>query len=493
MKEISDYTEEKLSKLTEEELDNSLCEAMAQPQFQDYMKFLQKDLGFESIEEVESQCGTNDPYHELLDFCLWVEREDLKAASKKLTPATVATPQKHLERHITWAPEVPAPKAPATASPPAKPAPAQPMASVNVNVADTSQAIHPMDYNERQALQGVFKRRLKDPEANSIPKEFVNLWNDAVEKNNKAAKTALFAKWLEAGKDWSLLQIESSKTHTDRTVDTKKRRWRTRAQIIALHGGDHDAADRVIAKKRQEGMVQGHPDDPDLETFYVVTELGRKDEEEVADETKYGSKAELTHGCEAAQKLMKGLDHTKAFAEPSGNLCRQASAAAAPVAPPPSVDGGKGKGRGKGRGRGRGDNGQPRTGSKTKKTMPDLEDDPLGAAGWMVTQILKDLQNAKVLPIKIVNMKHQEGLRNSLIQCAIDLEKCYFQLKGICDVSTEESRPEHFPGLSQCLNDAMGVRQHYVELASMAESLCKPKGGRKSQKVRDDEDSPDMD
>lgn len=45
--------------------------------------------------------------------------------------------------------------------------------------------------------------------------------------------------------------------------------------------------------------------------------------------------------------------------------------------------------------------------------MPDLEDDPLGAAGWMVTQILKDLQNAKVLPIKIVNMKHQEGLRSS--------------------------------------------------------------------------------
>lgn len=45
--------------------------------------------------------------------------------------------------------------------------------------------------------------------------------------------------------------------------------WRTRAQIIALHGGDHDAADRVIAKKRQEGMVQGHPDDPDLETFYA--------------------------------------------------------------------------------------------------------------------------------------------------------------------------------------------------------------------------------
>ena len=44
------------------------------------------------------------------------------------------------------------------------------------------------------------RRRLKDPEANSIPKEFVNLWNErvhllmivydwneAVEKNNKAS------------------------------------------------------------------------------------------------------------------------------------------------------------------------------------------------------------------------------------------------------------------------------------------------------------------
>ena len=31
------------------------------------------------------------------------------------------------------------------------------------------------------------RRRLKDPEANSIPKEFVNLCNDAVEKNNKAS------------------------------------------------------------------------------------------------------------------------------------------------------------------------------------------------------------------------------------------------------------------------------------------------------------------
>lgn len=67
--------------------------------------------------------------------------------------------------------------------------------------------------------------------------------------------------------------------------------------------------------------------------------------------------------------------------------------------------------------------------------MPDLEDDPLGAAGWMVTQILKDLQNAKVLPIKIVNMKHQEGLRSSAFMIyLIDIfpnSKMDFQIQSI--------------------------------------------------------------
>ena len=40
----------------------------------------------------------------------------------------------------------------------------------------------------------------------------------------------------------------------------------------------------------------------------VVTELGRKDEEEVADETKYGSKAELTHGCEVRWDIVLAIN-----------------------------------------------------------------------------------------------------------------------------------------------------------------------------------------
>ena len=73
-------------------------------------------------------------------------------------------------------------------------------------------------------------RHLKDPAGHQIPDAFVELWQDAVKNNSKAttehrhmnnmsictqwneqvfviheaAKSALFEKWLQAGKDWSL-------------------------------------------------------------------------------------------------------------------------------------------------------------------------------------------------------------------------------------------------------------------------------------------------
>ena len=45
--------------------------------------------------------------------------------------------------------------------------------------------------------------------------------------------------------------------------------WRTRAQIIALHGGDAKAADEIIAEKVAGGMVQDHPDSAQLKTYFV--------------------------------------------------------------------------------------------------------------------------------------------------------------------------------------------------------------------------------
>lgn len=69
---------------------------------------------------------------------------------------------------------------------------------------------------------------MKDPEANQIPEGFVQMWQEAIKTNSKAgwlfnlyickphmffdfhfiafqaAKSALFEKWLQAGKDWSM-------------------------------------------------------------------------------------------------------------------------------------------------------------------------------------------------------------------------------------------------------------------------------------------------
>ena len=39
---------------------------------------------------------------------------------------------------------------------------------------------------------------------------------------------------------------------------------------MSLHCGDMSAAERVIAKKEAEGLVQSHPDDAELKTYYVI-------------------------------------------------------------------------------------------------------------------------------------------------------------------------------------------------------------------------------
>ena len=46
--------------------------------------------------------------------------------------------------------------------------------------------------------------------------------------------------------------------------------WKTRSQIIALHGGDSKAADEIIAEKVMANMVQDHPDSASLKTYYVT-------------------------------------------------------------------------------------------------------------------------------------------------------------------------------------------------------------------------------
>ena len=45
--------------------------------------------------------------------------------------------------------------------------------------------------------------------------------------------------------------------------------WRTRAQIIDLHGGDARVADDIIEQKVSTGMVDDHPDIKGVKTYYV--------------------------------------------------------------------------------------------------------------------------------------------------------------------------------------------------------------------------------
>lgn len=46
--------------------------------------------------------------------------------------------------------------------------------------------------------------------------------------------------------------------------------WRTKAQIIALHGGDIKAAEEIISQKEGEGLVDHHPDSVHLKTYYAT-------------------------------------------------------------------------------------------------------------------------------------------------------------------------------------------------------------------------------
>eukprot|EP00435_Cladocopium_sp_Y103_P011811 s2095_g3.t1 len=314
----------------------------------------------------------------------------------------------------------------AKAQPPATPAqPArQPAPQITVATREDGapEPIEPASYNERQALQGEFKRRLRDPEANDIPDDVVEAWEAAVKNNTKAAKTSLFEKWLKAGKNWSLLVLESSKTHTDRTTNRRKMGWRTKAQVVALHGGDTVAADNIIQKKIAAGLVQDHPDDDELKTYYVTVELGKKDEEETANKLKMATNAKINCGGEASQK------------------------------------------------------GQARRLPELAKEMPD-EVEP--ALQWMVPQLLKDLGQAKMWPVKLAHLKHQDKLRDTLAAAARELEDHYYQLKAFLDQFDKDSSSLDEESVAEILVAANAARDSYLDSAAMATQLCKPKGGAK--------------
>jgi len=43
--------------------------------------------------------------------------------------------------------------------------------------------------------------------------------------------------------------------------------------------------------------------------------------------------------------------------------------------------------------------------------MPSVTEEPQDALGWLMQNLMKDLQEAKMWPIKLAHLKHQDTLR----------------------------------------------------------------------------------
>ena len=100
--------------------------------------------------------------------------------------------------------------------------------------------------------------------------------------------------------------------------------------------------------------------------------------------------------------------------------------------------------------------------------MPDQQDEPIEAISWMVQHLMKDLQEAKMWPIKMANMKHQEKLRNSAT----------FLIAAGCQHQSPSHNPQSFV-VSSCLlsgsslaHAAQLLESTYFELKTVADEIA---------------------
>lgn len=59
-----------------------------------------------------------------------------------------------------------------------------------------------------------------------------------------------------------------------------------------------------------------------------------------------------------------------------------------------------------------------------------MPEEPIPATVWLLSKLTTDLQSAKMWPVKLQGVKHQEALSKSMSAHADELEKSYFQLSG---------------------------------------------------------------
>lgn len=77
--------------------------------------------------------------------------------------------------------------------------------------------------------------------------------------------------------------------------------WRTRAQLLLLHGNNAAAVDSIIDQKIQMGEYRAHPDCPEEESatlYYVMVDLSRLHADEVEERTEISADVALDLGSE---------------------------------------------------------------------------------------------------------------------------------------------------------------------------------------------------
>lgn len=78
--------------------------------------------------------------------------------------------------------------------------------------------------------------------------------------------------------------------------------WRTRAQLLQMHGNNSALVDAIVDKKLAMGEYKDHPDCPDEESallFYVMISMDMINEDETEEKTTIGVDVNSDLGTEA--------------------------------------------------------------------------------------------------------------------------------------------------------------------------------------------------
>lgn len=89
-------------------------------------------------------------------------------------------------------------------------------------------------------------------------------------------------------------------------IRTIKSGWRTRAQLLQMHGMDNALVDAIIDKKVSMGEFKDHPDCPDEESailYYVLVSLDMVNEDETEEKTQIDMDITANLGSEASCTL----------------------------------------------------------------------------------------------------------------------------------------------------------------------------------------------